>query len=553
MMESPLLVGSMLEYSEIFYPNKTIISQTHDKLHTFTYKELGGRVRRLMGALKTLGITPQDRVATIAWNHHRHLELYFAAPGMGAIVHTINFRLTPQMIAEIILHAEDKVIFIDEDLLPLLEAIASHLVPVKAFIVMTDKEKVESSLTNLLYYEDLIAKGDSTTPFITDLDEKLPAGMCYTSATTGKPKGVFYSHRGLTLHSYALGHVDFTAISERDVCMPIVPQFHVNAWGMPYACTWFGSTQIYPGPRFTAKSLAKLMHDYQVTMTAGVPTILLGLATELINEGYDTSHVRGILCGGSAASPRLIQMFEEDLNIPFLHAYGLTETTPLVAFSRLKSYQTHLTKEEKLKHRERQGQLAPGLKMKVLNSQNNPVTWNGEEMGELLLRGPWIADSYYNDPRTKETFIEGWFHTGDIATVDNEGVIKIVDRKKDLIKSGGEWISSVDLENRLMGHPAVKEACVIAVPSLKWQERPVACVVLQEGALKDKVLKDERGESEKLKTELLDFMRPYFPSYWLPDEVFFINEIPKTSVGKFLKRALRETIVPQYLKRATKE
>lgn len=536
MMNTPLTVGAMMEHAEMFFSKKEVISQTHDKLHRYTYEEIGQRTRSCMSVLQELGINKGDKVGTLAWNHHRHLEVYFAAPGMGAVLHTINFRLSPEHIIHIINHAQDKVLFIDEDILPLIEKIHTHLQTVEAFIVMTDKSELPASRLQPLYsYEELLSAGDFNHPFAPDIDENDPAGICYTSATTGKPKGVTYSHRAIVLHSYALGLADTSAISESDVAMPVVPQFHVNAWGMPFACTWFGSTQVMPGPRFTPKRLATFIEKFQVTITAGVPTIWLALAKELTEGDYDTSSLRAVLCGGSAAPLGLIKTFEEKVGIPFFHAYGATETTPLATFSRLKSYQQDIPIEAKLEERSRQGILVPGLKMKVIGS-DGPVKWDNKEMGELLLQGPWIADSYNDDDRSDTAFSDGWFHTGDVVTVDAEGTIKIVDRTKDLIKSGGEWISSVDLENALMAHDSVFEASVVAIPDPKWQERPIACVVLKEG-------------HDVGKAELMDFLRPQFAAYWLPDDILFMDEIPKTAVGKFLKRQLREQVKAKYTAR----
>ncbi len=504
-------------------------------LHTFTYADIGRRTRRLMSVLNELGARKGDRIGTLAWNHHRHLEIYFAAPGIGAVLHTINIRLSPEHIVYIINHAEDKVLFIDEDVLPLIEKVQHQLKTVETFIIMTDKEILPTSNLKPLYsYETLLQTGDPTYPFITDIDENDPAGMCYTSATTGKPKGVLYSHRGIVLHSYALGLTDTAGISETDVSMPVVPQFHVNAWGTPFACTWFGCTQVMPGPRFTPKRLAAFIEKFKVTITAGVPTIWLGLLRELENGNYDITSLRAVLCGGSAAPLGLIKTFEEKLNVPFYHAYGATETTPLVTVSRLKSYQQSLTEEEKLIERTKQGMPVPGVDMKVIG-ENGEVEWNGKEMGELLLRGNWIADGYYRDDRSEHAFNDGWFHSGDVVTVDEEGTIKIVDRTSDLIKSGGEWISSVDLENALMTHEAVFEASVVAIPDAQWQERPIACVVLKDAY-------SEQG----MKAELNNFLKAQFMKFWLPDEILFFNELPKTSVGKFLKRQLRDQVKERF-------
>ncbi|MUV38922.1 3-(methylthio)propionyl--CoA ligase [Lentibacillus sp. JNUCC-1] len=529
MMQTPLLVGSMFERAERYFPKKSVISRTHSGIQRFTYKETGARIRALGSALEKLGVVKGDRVGTLAWNHHRHLEAYFAIPSLGAVLHTINIRLSLEHLAYIINHAEDKVLLIDEDVLPLVEKIQDQLTTVEAFVVMTDQPVLpESELDPLYSYERLLEDGDSQFEFNIEMDENDPAGMCYTSATTGKPKGVIYSHRGIVLHAMALSMADTAALSESDVLMPVVPMFHVNAWGMPFAATWLGSTQVLPGPMSVPKVLAELIESYKVTKTAGVPTIWLGLLNELEQNSYDTSSLESVLCGGAAAPRGLIKAFEQKHGIPFQHAYGLTETTPLVTLSRLKSYQQQLSVEEKLDARVKQGMVVPGLEVKIINDSGE-VQQDGEEMGELLVKGPWIADEYYKDERTKDAFRDGWFHTGDVATMDSEGNIKIVDRTKDLIKSGGEWISSVDLENALMAHEAVFEAAVVAVPHPKWQERPVACVVLQEGA-------------EVSKEDLLEFLEPQFASYWLPDEILFLDEIPKTSVGKFLKRALRTQV-----------
>lgn len=534
-MNHPLTVGAMMEHAESFFPKKEVISQTHDTIHRLTYKEIGKRTRRLMSALNKLGVLKGDKVGTLAWNTHRHLEVYFAAPGMGAVLHTINIRLSPEHIIYIINHAEDKIIFVDEDILPLVDKLQEHLPTVKTYVVMTDKEELPpNNLPNVYSYEQLLKEGDEAHPFTRDLDENDPAGMCYTSATTGKPKGVIYTHRAIALHSYALGLADTAAISESDVAMAVVPQFHVNAWGMPFACTWFGSTQVMPGPRFTPKRLASFIEEYKVTVTAGVPTIWLGLLKELEDNTYDISSLRGVLCGGSAAPIGMIRAFEQKHKVPFFHAYGATETTPLATYSRLKSYQLDLSPEERAKEKTRQGILVPGLEMKIIDD-NGEVPWDDVSMGELLLRGPWIADTYYKDERAKDAFVDGWYHTGDVVTVDEEGTIKIIDRTGDLIKSGGEWISSVELENVIMAHDAVFEASVVAIPDEKWDERPIACVVLH-----DKF----KGNIDK--EELTEFLKPQFAKFWLPDDYIFVDEIPKTSVGKFLKRELRKQVLAHY-------
>ncbi|MFC4797830.1 long-chain fatty acid--CoA ligase [Neobacillus sp. GCM10023253] len=531
MMQTPLTMTQMLERAERYFPKKQVVSRTASGIQRLTYKEIGQRTRKLSDALTKLGVEKGDKVGTLAWNHHRHLEAYFAIPCMGAVLHTINIRLSPQHISYIINHAEDKVLLIDSDILPLIEKCKDELKTVKAFIIMTDEKEVpQTTLSPVYHYETLLAEANPEFQYTTQINENDPAGMCYTSATTGNPKGVVYSHRGIFLHSMAIGLADTLALSEKDVALAVVPMFHANAWGMPFAGVWFGTTLVLPGPNFTPKLLAELIQQEKVTITAGVPTIWMGLLKELEEGSYDLSSLRGILCGGSAAPKGMIKTFEQKYNIPFMHGYGMTETSPLAVFSSLKSYQQDLDYEERLELRAKQGVLVPGLEMKILG-QNGEVAWNGTEMGELCLRGPWIASEYYQDERTKDAFHDGWLHTGDVATIDEEGFVKIVDRTKDLIKSGGEWISSVDLENALMAHEAVFEAAVVAVPHERWQERPIACVVLKD-AYKGKTTKEE----------LFEFLQPQFAKWWIPDDILFIEEVPKTSVGKFLKMALRDQV-----------
>lgn len=538
MMQTPLTMPQMIERAEQYFPKKQVVSRTASGIQRMTYKEIGERTRRLADSLKKLGVEKGDRVGTLAWNHHRHLEAYFAIPCMGAVLHTINIRLSPQHISYIINHAEDSVLLVDPDLIPLLEKCASELKSVKAYVIMTDDKILpETTLSPIYDYETLLAEANPNFQYPEDIEENDPAGMCYTSATTGNPKGVVYSHRGIFLHSMALGLADSAAMSERDIAMPVVPMFHANAWGMPFAAVWFGTSLVLPGPYFTPKLLAELIESEKVTITAGVPTIWLGLLKELDEGAYDLSSLRGVLCGGSAAPKGMIKAFEQRHNIPFLHAYGMTETSPLVVISTLKSYQEQLDYEQRLEIRAKQGVLVPGLSIKIVG-KDGEVAWDGKEMGELCIKGPWIASEYYKDERTQDAFHDGWLHTGDVVTIDEEGFVKIVDRTKDLIKSGGEWISSVDLENALMAHESVFEAAVVAVPHEQWQERPVACVVLKQ---------DSKGKVTK--EELLEFLTPQFAKWWLPDEILFFEEIPKTSVGKFLKMTLREQVQKEVLKK----
>ena len=512
------------------FPEKRIFSKGLHKDTDYTYKEFYERVCRLGNVLDTLGVKQGDRIGTFAWNNHRHMELYFAIPCKGMVIHTLNLRLFPEHLIHVINHAEDKVIFIDEDLLPALEKAIDHLKTVEKIVVMSDKEELpETQLSEVYSYEKLLKEASSEYNFPEDLPEDTPAAMCYTTATTGLPKGVMYTHRSIYLHSLALSLPDFLCLSEGDVMMPVVPMFHVMAWGIPYACTWLGSDMVLPGKDLRPEALCKLMEEKRVTTSAGVPTIWVGLYYHL--EGgasYDLSSVRCLVNGGSAIAKDLIKAFSKKYDIDILHAYGMTETSPLVTGTRLKRYMEDWDEEAQFDVKAKQGLLAPGLEMKVVTDEGKEVKWDGKEMGELCVRGPWIASGYYKDPeRSKETVKDGWLHTGDIVTVDEEGYIFIQDRAKDIIKSGGEWISSVDLENNIMSHPKVMEAAVVGVYDEKWQERPMACVKPSEG-------------EQVTEEEIVEYLKDKVAKWWIPDTFVFLEEIPKTSVGKLDKKALRE-------------
>ncbi|PIC97718.1 fatty-acid--CoA ligase [Sporosarcina sp. P26b] len=537
MMQTPLILSTFITRAERFFPNKMIISRTGEqRIQRFTYREWAKRTRKLSNALTKLGMGNGTKVGTFAWNHHRHLEAYFGVPCTGAVLHMINIRLSPEHIMYIINHAEDEILLVDEEFFPHLEKMAPMLKTVKHFVVMSDSKEIpETTLENVHSYEALLESASDEYDYPEDLDENTPAGLCYTSATTGQPKGVIYSHRGLVLHSYALGLSDAMGLCERDVAMSIVPMFHANAWGIPFAGVFYGTTQVLPGPGFNPSVLLDMIESEKVTMTAGVPTVFLAILKELEQASHDISSLRAIVCGGSASPKGLIRAFEEKYNIPFIVGYGMTETTPLVSLSVLTSSMDNLSTEERINTRALQGLVMPGLDIRIIN-ENGEVPWDGKTMGELTVRGPWIADEYYKDERTEEAFKDGWLYTGDIAAMTEDGYLKLMDRTKDLIKSGGEWISSVDLENALMSHKDVYEAAVIAVPHEKWMERPLACVVLNENVAED----DAKVQ------ELKDSLKGQFASWWIPDEVLFVKEIPKTSVGKFLKAALRDQLKEHY-------
>lgn len=522
MMNTQLTLKHLFEYATTYFADQTIVARHATGIHRHTYREFGDRTRRLAGALSTLGIRPHDRVGTFLWNDREHLEAYFAIPCMGAVLHTINIRLGAEQIAYIINHAEDRAIIVDRSLWPLMQPIHDQLTQVKAIIFTGVSDQPDPPGT--YDYESLLASAEPMKEF-PPIDENDPMGMCYTSATTGNPKGVVYSHRGIYLHSLTVGLANTLGISMNDTVLTIVPMFHVNAWGLPFASLWFGAKVVLPGPAATPSTLVSLMAEEAVTVAAGVPTVWLGVAREL--EANPTKlYLRTVVCGGSAAPDALIRLYEEKFGVPFLHAYGMTETGPIATAARLKSHHADQSYDEKLKVKATQGFLVPGLEIR-LDRDGADVPWDGEQFGEICMRGPWIAAEYFRDERSQEAFIDGWLHTGDVAIMDPDGYVHIVDRTKDVIKSGGEWISSVDLENALMAHPAVFEAAVVGVPHPKWDERPLAFVVLKEGM-------------SCSKEELTEHLAKKFPKWQLPDDVVFIQEVPKTSVGKFLKRSLRD-------------
>jgi fatty-acyl-CoA synthase len=530
MMDYPLTVRSIYQRARALFPDKQLVTRRPGSVERTTYGDWSERVARLAGALRELGVGPGDRVATFCWNHDRHLESYFAAALMGASYHTLNIRLGGDQLGYILNHARDKVVVVDAELA---QAIAPVL-PVAGsvehvLVIATGGERPSLGFRSEHDYEALVERSAPMSDWPA-LDEEQTAGICYTSATTGNPKGVAYSHRAIFLHSLMAGLVDTAAICERDVLLPIVPMFHVNAWGMPFAATWYGAAQVYGGPAPTPADYLRLIREEGVTISAGVPTVWLGILQLLEQDGGDLGPLERIICGGSAAPVSMIRTFEERYGVQFIHAYGMTEASPVTHFSRLKSTLRDLPEEARYSYKAKQGMLVPGLEQRVVDADGAEVPADGKSMGELLLRGPWIAGEYLDDERSASTFVDGWYHTGDVVTLDGEGYLHVVDRTKDLVKSGGEWISSVELENALMGHPEVAEAAVIAVPDPKWAERPLAVVVRKPG-------------SEVSEAELVASIAGRYPKWWLPDRVEFVDELPKTATGKFSKRTLRERFV----------
>ena len=527
MMDRPLMLSHFLERAEKLYPKREIVSRTTKGLHRTNYAEVASRVRRLASALGKLGLQPGERVATFAWNHYRHLELYFAVPSSRRVLHTLNVRLFPEQIIFIANHAEDKVIFVDDVLLPQLEKVAREMPKVEAYVVMGDGDIPNTSLGPIVRYEDLIAEGDPDYE-LPSFDENEAAAMCYTSGTTGNPKGVLYSHRALFLQSMAHAMADGFGLCDRDTVLAIVPMFHANAWCMPFACTMVGAKQVHPGQFLQAPDLAELLETEKVTLSGGVPTIWTSVLDYLDRNPKDISKLSRVLCGGSAVPLGLIDRFEKR-GIRLMQGWGMTETSPLVSLGRIKVGLDGLTRDEALRVLAKQGLTMPCTELRIVDDSGQPCPWDGKSPGEIEVRGPWIIKEYYNDPRSPQSFHDGWFKTGDIAAIDPEGYIHIQDRAKDVIKSGGEWVSSVELENAIMGHPKVLEAAVIGLHHPKWEERPLACVVAR-----------DEFQGQLTKDEIIEHLRPQFAKWCLPDDVVFVEAIPKTSVGKFSKKDLRE-------------
>ena len=527
MMEKPLLISSLIQHAAEMHADREIVSRTVEgPIHRYTYAESHRRAKQLANALRALRISSGDRVATIAWNGFRHYEIYFATSGIGAICHTINPRLPAEQLAYIIGHAEDAFIFVDLNLLPLLEGIADRLASVRGIVVMTDTENMPSvSLPNTMCYEELIA-GHSDQLEWPEFDERSASSLCYTSGTTGHPKGVLYSHRSTILHSFAISLPDSLSIGEADAILPVVPMFHVNAWGIPYAAAMTGAKLVFPGPALDGASLTELMQAEGVTMAAGVPTLWLGLLDNLQQSGTKLEKLVRVIIGGSAVPRAMIEAFEE-LGVEVRQAWGMTEMSPLGTSNVLKSKMTVFDREDRYGVQIKQGRPVYGVQMKIVDEQGETLPADGVSFGELKVRGPWICNGYFKQGASEAHDADGWFATGDVSTIDADGFMHITDRTKDLIKSGGEWISSIELENVASGHPDVMQAAAIAVAHKKWGERPLLLVVPRQGRSPDPA-------------DLRAYLADRIPKMWMPDDIILVETLPLGATGKILKTRLRE-------------
>lgn len=527
MMERPLLISGLLEHAEITHPDAGIVSRRCEgDIHRYTMKDAAVRARKAANLLQRWGIQQGDRIATLAWNGYRHYELYFGVSGYGAVLHTINPRLFPEQLVYIINHAEDRWIFVDLTFVPLLEKIQDQITGVEGFVVLCDEDKMPAtSLPNAHCYETLIA-AESDVFSWPEFDERAAASMCYTSGTTGNPKGVLYSHRSTVLHAMASIGEEALGLASTSCFLPVVPMFHVNAWGTPYSAAITGAKQVFPGPGMDGASLWELIEAEKPDLLLGVPTVWLMLLNHMDSIGKKLDSVQNVVIGGAAAPLSMIRKFQEVHDAFVIHAWGMTEMSPIGSVNSPNIHTLQLPLEQRYALQAKQGRPVYGVEMKIVDDNNQELPRDGKTFGRLLVRGPWIINGYYKNA-DRSSFIDGWFDTGDVATIDPNNYMHIVDRSKDVIKSGGEWISSIDLENAAVGHPELLECCVIGAHHPKWDERPLLLAIRKEGS---KVTEDEVKE----------FLSDKIAKWWMPDAVIFVDSLPHTATGKLLKVDLRK-------------
>jgi fatty-acyl-CoA synthase len=527
MMDRPLLISSLLQHAEATHPNTEIVSRRCEgDIHRYTMKDAAKRARKVANLLSRLGINDGDRVATLAWNNYRHFELYYGISGYGAVLHTINPRLFAEQLVYIVNHAEDRFIFVDLTFVPLLEAILPHIGNVEGFIILADEDKMpETKLPNVHCYETLLAAESDEFEW-PEFDERKGASMCYTSGTTGNPKGVLYSHRSTCLHAQGSIGAEVMGLSSSSCFLPVVPMFHVNAWGTPYSACITGAKQVFPGPGMDGASLWELIEAEQPDLLLGVPTVWLMLLNHMDSIGKKLESVTNVIVGGAAAPLQMIKDFDQKHDAFLIHAWGMTETSPIGTINAFNGIMAALPKEERYLLQQKQGRPVSGVEIKIIDDAGTELPRDGKTFGRLMIRGPWVVSGYYNNDDVS-SFENGWFDTGDVATIDENSYMNIVDRSKDVIKSGGEWISSIDLENTAVGHPGLAECCVIGARHPKWDERPILLVIKNEGADVD----------EK---SVLDYLEGKIVKWWTPDAVIFVDSLPHTATGKLLKINLRK-------------
>jgi fatty-acyl-CoA synthase len=526
MMQTPLLISSLIRHAELNFSDREIVTNTVEGgIHRYTYGEAAKRSRQLANALHALGVGFGDRVATVAWNTYRHFELYFGVSGIGAIIHTVNPRLHPDQLTYIVNHAEDKYVFLDLTFVPLLEAVAEQCKTVKGYVILTDKANMpDTKLPNAICYEELVESHSDEFEW-PEFNENTASSLCYTSGTTGNPKAALYAHRSTILHTYAAAMPDALNIGSGDSVLPVVPMFHVNAWGTPYVCAMVGAKLVFPGPHLDGESAWKMLDGEDVTLTAAVPTVWLNLLNYMRDNDKRLDTLDRVVIGGSACPRGMMEAFQEDYGVRVVHAWGMTEMSPLGTIGTLLPKHADLDRESRYQLQLKQGRGIFGVEMEIRDEDGKRLPRDGKAYGELFVRGPWIAAGYYKgDPGNWSE--DGWFGTGDVATIDPDGYMQITDRAKDVIKSGGEWISSIDLENIAMGAPGVAMAAVIGVHHPKWDERPLLIVV--------------RKDESVTRESILEYLEGKIAKWWMPDDVQFVDEIPLGATGKMLKTRLRD-------------